>query len=355
MSETDAAACPVKEPLPIDAALGKVAPREPDRIVVTGAGGFVGRRLCQTLAKRGGKLRVLVRDDRDDDFFKSLRAEIFTGDIRDPEVADWLMDGAVGVFHLASIVQKAGVADREFWETHVTATRRLLEAAARHRVKKFVHCSTIGVLGHIKNPPADETAPYNTEDIYQVTKAEGERVALELNGMNGLKVTVVRPAAVYGPGDKRMMKLFRLVATGRFRMIGSGETLIHPVYVDDLVDGMILARESGRSGGRVYILGGDRYVSLNEWVSIIAVEAGVAVSRMKIPYGPVRLAAGFVETALKPFGIEPPLFRRRVDFFVKNRAFSIERARSELGYEPKISLEEGARRTLSWLRERGLV
>lgn len=343
---------PVKEPVPWEV-LADDDPAERGLVAATGAGGFVGRRLLRALAERGHRVRALVRGGGHDDFFKSIKAEILTGDVRDPDILDSLVDGAEGVFHLASIVRRVGVTDREFWETHVTATMRLMEAAARRGVKKAVHCSTIGVLGHIENPPADEIARYNAKDIYQVTKAEGEKMALEANGRGGLGVTVVRPAAVYGPGDRRMLKLFRLIANGKFRMIGDGETLIHPVYVDDLVDGMILAYDSPKSAGRVYILAGEKYVTLNEWVSIIATAAGVKVSPIHIPYLPVAAIAALMEFVMKPFGLEPPLFRRRVDFFVKNRAFSIERARRELGYEPKVSLEEGARRTLAWYRERG--
>ncbi len=325
------------------------------RIVITGASGFVGRKLTEALSGMGYKLRVFVRDDKYEEFFRKHNAEIYTGDIRDPEIPDWLLDGVCGVFHLASIVQKAGIPDSEFWETHVTATRRLLQAAAKNRVGRFVHCSTIGVLGHIENPPADEDTPYNATDIYQVTKAEGEKVALEWNGANGLSVCVVRPAAVYGPGDTRMLKLFKYIANGKFKMIGDGKTLIHPVYVDDLVDGMILAYRSPKATGRVYILGGEKYVTLTEWVAAIAREANVKPSTVYLPYEPIKAVAMLCEAVCKPLRIEPPIFRRRVDFFVKNRAFSIARAKGELGYRPKVDIHEGAGRTLGWYKDHQLL
>ncbi|MBI4828763.1 MAG: NAD-dependent epimerase/dehydratase family protein, partial [Nitrospinae bacterium] len=212
--------------------LGKIrASQGENRVLVTGAAGFTGKRLVTALAARGYRARALVRHDNDDAELKAARAQIYTGDIRDPKVVDWAMDGVTGVYHLASIVQKAGISDQEFWDTHVRATELLLEAARKYGVRKIVHCSTIGVLGHIAHPPADETAPYNVEDIYQITKAEGEKKALAFFQATGLPVTVVRPAAVYGPGDTRLLKLFRLIARGRFYIIGDGAALIHPVYV----------------------------------------------------------------------------------------------------------------------------
>lgn len=326
-----------------------------ERVVVTGASGFIGKNLLSALAKRGRKLRVLVRDGRDEEFFRSLKAEIYVGDLRDPEVAGWLMDGASGLINLASIVRRAGLPDSEFWELHVHAVKRLMESAVKCGARRVVHVSTTGVLGDIKNPPADEDTPYAAADIYQVTKAEGEKAALAYNGKGGLEVTVVRPAMVYGPGDMRLLKLFRFIANGSFRMIGDGKTLAHPVYVDDLVDGIILAYGSKPAPGRVYIIGGEKYVTLSEWVGAIAREAGVTLSRAAIPRWPVMMAAIMCETVCRPFKIEPPIFRRRVDFFVKNRAFSIERAKAELGYSPKVGIEEGAKRTLNWYKERGLL
>ena len=154
-------------------------------------------------------------------------------------------------------------------------------------------------MGDIKNPPADETNPYNAVDIYQKTKAEGEEVALSYHGNDGLSVTVVRPAVIYGPGDMRMLKLFRYIVNGKFKMIGDGKTLTHPVYVDDLLDGMILAYESEKSAGRTYILGGEKYVTLNEWTKIIAQEAGAEISSIHVPLPPPLARLIFVRTSLR--------------------------------------------------------
>jgi len=323
------------------------------KVLVTGAGGFVGRRLCQILHERGIGLRVLARDDRHEEFFRSLGAQIFTGDLTDPEVAPWVADGVEGVFHLASIVAGQELPDAAFWEVNYTATGRLLHAAHRAGVKKFLYCSTTGVMGHIANPPADETAPYNTEDIYQTTKAAAERLCLEFGRMTGMAVTVARPGAVYGPGDGRLFKLFRMAGGGRFPIIGDGQTLIHPVYVDDLAEGLILAYEKKEAADQVYIIAGEAPVSVRRWAEVIAQAAGRPLKSVSIPYGPVRLVAAMMEGALNPLGIKPPLFGRRVDFYVKTRAFSIEKARAQLGYKPAVGLEQGAELTIDWYRQQG--
>lgn len=347
--------CPVKKPATEEESLDRMPRDRADRVVVTGASGFVGKGLCRALHDRGEKLRVLLRPGSDDTFFKSLGAEIYSGDITDPEVPDWLLDGASLVINLAAVVSRKGIDEQEFTDVHVMAVERLCQAAIKRRVKRLVSCSTIGVLGHIEHPPADEESDYNAVDIYQTSKAEGERVALSYNGQEGLEVTVVRPAVIYGPGDMRMLKLFRYIANGTFKMIGSGETLTHPVYIDDLVAGIIAAGETPQAAGQIYILGGEGYVTLNQWVQVIAEAASAPLSPIRIPYRPLWLVSYLCELVCAPLGIEPPLFRRRVDFFVKDRAFSIEKAKRELGYAPAVGLEEGARRTLDWYKAEGLI
>jgi nucleoside-diphosphate-sugar epimerase len=228
----------------------------------------------------------------------------------------------------------------------------VLEAAERHRVERTIHCSTIGVHGVVEDVPTTEDSPFRPGDIYQATKLEGElaaRAAIDA----GLPGVIFRPAGIYGPGDLRFLKLFKSIHDRRFRMFGSGETLWHPVYIDDLIDGILLCGEHPDALGRTYILAGDRYVTLNELVREIAAATGVPPPRGRLPYWPLAAGATVCEALCRPFGIDPPLHRRRVAFFVKHRAFSIERARRELGYEPKVALDDGVRRTAAWYFEAG--
>jgi nucleoside-diphosphate-sugar epimerase len=216
-----------------------------------------------------------------------------------------------------------------------------------------VHCSTVGVHGDVEHPPADEDAPLRPGDVYQRTKLEGERLGRAAAARTGVELTIARPTGIYGPGDRRLLKLFRGVARRRFIVLGRGDIFYHLTYIDDLVEGFRLCGEVPAAAGRTYILGGGDVTTLNELVERIARIAGVAPRRVHLPVWPFWTAGAVCEAVCAPFGIEPPLYRRRVDFFTKSRAFRIDRARRELGYAPAVSLDDGIRRTLAWYRQQG--
>ncbi len=220
-------------------------------------------------------------------------------------------------------------------------------------VRRLVHCSTVGVHGDIEHPPANEDAPLRPGDIYQETKVEGERIAREAAARTGLAVTIARPSGIYGPGDRRLLKLFRGVARRRFVVLGSGDIFYHLTYIDDLVEGFRLCGELPAAANRTYILAGGEVTTLNELMELIADEAHVAPPGLKLPVWPFWLAGAACEAVCVPLGIEPPIYRRRVDFFTKSRAFDITRARTEIGYTPQVGLRDGIRRTLAWYKERG--
>jgi nucleoside-diphosphate-sugar epimerase len=210
------------------------------------------------------------------------------------------------------------------------------------------------VQGHIAEPPAAEDYRFSPGDHYQQSKMEGELLAREAFAA-GLPGTVVRPVGIYGPGDTRFLKLFRPIARGHFVMIGSGRHLYHLTYIDDLVEGFLLAAERPEALGEVFTLGGAEYTTVNELVDRIARALGVPPPRLRIPYWPVHVAAAVCQAVCGAVRVPPPLYPRRVEFFAKSRAFSIEKARRRLGYEPKVGLDDGLRRTAAWYREQGLL
>jgi nucleoside-diphosphate-sugar epimerase len=323
------------------------------RVLVTGATGFTGGHLARSLAARGYEVAALVRDPGRAQLLAQAGVELVAGDIRDRAALDRATAGAAVVYHIAAIYRQAGLAEDAYRAVNAKAVATVIEAAAVSGVRRVVHCSTVGVHGDVEGPPATEDAALKPGDIYQVTKLEGEGAARDAARKTGVEVVIARPTGIYGPGDRRLLKLFRGVARRRFVVLGDGRIYYHLTYIDDLVEGFRLCGEVPRAAGRTYILAGGDVTTLNELIARIAAAAGVPPPRLHLPVWPFWLAGAACEAACAPFGIEPPLYRRRVDFFTKSRAFDISRARQELGYAPAVSLDEGIRRTLAWYRQAG--
>ena len=324
-------------------------------VLVTGATGFTGGVLARKLADSGARVAALARKGRDTTALESAGIVIRRGDLRDPEALAAACRGIDTVYHIAATYRQEGIPRQEFHDVNVGGTLALLAAARDAGVRRFVHCSTVGVQGEIENPPADEEAPFRPGDTYQETKAEAELKAREFFASSAMEGVVFRPVGIYGPGDTRFLKLFRGIARGRFVMIGSGKVLYHLTYVDDLAAGIILCGTHPAAPGRIYTLGGSEYGTLSDLVGRIARVLDRPNPRLRIPVWPVYTAGILCEMICTPLGIEPPLYRRRVDFFRKDRAFDIGRARAELGNAPRVGLDEGLARTAAWYRQEGLL
>jgi nucleoside-diphosphate-sugar epimerase len=323
------------------------------RVALTGASGYTGGRLLEALVSRGDEVSALVRPRSVTPTLRERVTRLVEGDLADPEAAARLLEGVEAVVHVAAVYRTAGHPDSYYRDVNVGGTERLLEAAARAGVRRFVHTSTVGVHGHVEHPPADETAPIAPGDVYQATKAEAEALALDYHRRRGLPVAVVRPGAIYGPRETRFLKLFRAIARGRYAVVGSGRTFYHPVYIDDLVAGFLLALDRDEAVGECFLICGPQYVTQRELAEMVARHTGGRVLPFRVPVRPLQWAGDLVEAVCVPLGLEPPLHRRRVDFWTKSRAFSIEKARRRLGYDPKVSLEEGLARTAASYREAG--
>jgi len=325
------------------------------KVFVTGGSGFTGGALCAHLKNRGHEISALVRPTSDTSFLRSLGARLVPGDLRDPASLRNAMQGAEVVFNIAAAFREAKLSDAQYRDVNVTGTRNLIEAAHATGVRRVVHCSTIGVHGDTGKTPATEETRFAPPDYYCQTKVEGELLARELFDKYRLEGSVFRPLGIYGPRDTRFLKLFRGLKRGRFVMIGDGRTLYHMTYIDDLCAGIELCATRPEAVGEVFILGGDHHVTLNELVSAVAGAVGSGGPRMRVPMWPVMTAAHVCEAVFRPLGIEPPLYPRRVEFFSKDRAADISKARRMLGYAPRVDLDEGARRTARWYEEQRLL
>jgi nucleoside-diphosphate-sugar epimerase len=324
------------------------------KVLVTGASGFTGKALCQRLTNDGEHVVAFVRSTSKIDELEKMGVECRRIDIKNSaEVQDNFPD-VTQVYHVAA-AYRAEHADREeFRRVNVEATRNLLDAAKRQRVRRFVHCSTVGVQGEIEEPPADEDYRYKPADHYQESKLEGELLARQYF-KEGLSGAVVRPVGIYGPGDTRFLKLFRAIDKGYFVMIGSGKVLYHLTYIDDLVEGIVLAGRRPEALGEVFTIAGKRYTTIRELVDLIADILGKRRAKWRIPFLPVYMAAVACDKLCRPLGITPPIYPRRVEFFHYDRAFTISKAQKLLGFEPKVSLRDGLERTAAWYRANGML
>lgn len=331
------------------------------KALVTGGSGFTGVHLVRALLARGDEVTVLDvtgGDPLDTTSLKARGVRFIIGSVDDDRILADAVAGQEVVFHLASAFRDIHQGPPLFQRIDVDGTRKLLLAARQAGVRRVVHCSTQGVHGSLPagRVPGDENSPLTPIDYYCEAKVDAEKVCEEFIA-RGMDIVNIRPTSIYGPGDTHgWLKLFRMCRNGRFYMVGSGRTSNHPVYVGNLVDAFVLAAEVPEARGRTYLIGDDRYLTLNELVRTIGRVQGVNVRIRRFPwYRPVHLLAWMMEMASRPFNYEPPLFRRRLTWFATNRGWDISRARNELGYRPRVELEDGLRRTMQWYRARRLL
>jgi nucleoside-diphosphate-sugar epimerase len=326
-------------------------------VLITGGTGFIGSRLASCCLERGDRVRVLGQKNTSAEASNADRisrqgAQVALGSVVDnPDLPGLFRDVDV-VFHLAATQHEMNVPDQRFRDVNVTGTKNVLDAAVAAGVRRFVHGSTIGVYG-VPSTRLDEDTPCVPDNIYGETKLEGERVALSYR--DRIAVVVVRIPEIYGPGDRRLIKLFRPISRGKFIVIGRGDNLHHLLYVDDLVDGLLQVAEHDGACNQLFLFAGKEPVTTNQMVRTIAEQLGVRPPRLRAPLLPFLLLATLMEVGLRPLGIQPPLHRRRLDFFRKSFVLSADRARRAFGFEPRTGFAEGARRTAEYYRENGFL
>ncbi len=322
--------------------------------LIIGGTGFAGGALARTLLSNGKPVRVMVRPGSNTAELRTHGAQLVEGDIT--HAADVLaaVEGCSLIYNFASPFRSAKPTDEYFRAVNVGGVRNIVDAVKQHHVPRFVHCSTIGVHGDVKEIPCRENSPYNPGDIYQETKLEAENFLQDEIAL-GLPAVIMRPSSMYGPGDTRMLKLFRNIHNGRWRTVGDGSAWFHPCYIDDLVDGFMLCGNHKEALGEVFLLPGAEAVRLRDLVTAVAKSMNVAPPARSLPLTPIMIAAKACEFICRPLGIEPPLHERRVRFFTNNRNFDGSKARRILSFTPKVPLKDGLRRTAQWYFDNGFI
>ena len=326
------------------------------QVLVTGATGFTGSVLVRKLCAHGANIRAIARPSSNTDALCDLPVQWFRGDVFDAATVRQAAAGVDYVFHVAAAYRESGLTDDVYRKVHVESTQLLAQTVLGNPgFKRFVHVSTVGVHGHIARPPANEDYPFDPGDIYQKTKAEAELWLRDFASKHKLPFTVIRPAAIYGPGDRRLLKVFKLAAKPVFPVLGRSKGLYHLIHVDDLTEVLMLAATHPNALNEVFICGDPAAISLRDMVRSIAAEYGKTPRMVRIPAGPVFLLADLCEAVCRPFGVAPPLYRRRVAFFTKDRSFDTSKLRQQLGYVCQWTGERGLRATARWYVQQGWV
>lgn len=326
-----------------------------DVVLITGGTGFTGTYLVKKLCESGAVVRVLARQASHRTQFEGLPVEWHIGEVYDQQVVERAMAGVNYVFHVAAAYREAKISDEIYSKVHVKSTQLLAnEAIEQKDFKRFIHTSTVGVHGHIEHPPADEDYRFAPGDEYQNTKVEAEVWIREFAKANDMPLTVVRPAAIYGPGDRRLLKVFKLAKLPICPVLGlRSKGLYHLIHVEDLVSFMIAVATLDKAKGEVYICGNDQAVSIRDMIEIIGEHRSKPPIFIRLPATPFFLLGDLCELICKPFNIEPPIYRRRVAFFTKDRSFNTNKMQEHTNFEYKYSNQQGLEALCDWYQEQG--
>ena len=324
-------------------------------VLVTGAGGFLGGHLVDLLVERGDRVRVLARPGEDVVRLDEAGVEVCRGDLRDRASLDAAVAGVDSVLNCAARTGSWGP-ESEFRDVNVTGLEALVRAALAAGVRRFVHVSSISVHGTDVRGWADETTPLRGgADPYSRTKVEGERLLERLIAGEDAPVTIIRPGLIYGPRDTNSFARFAgLIERGGMPVIGSGHNRLPLVFVTDVAEGIVLATEADTTIGNAYLLVNDESVTQLDYFSTIAAELDVAPPHRHIPYRMALAlgAAGELVGHLARMRQPPPVTRFGLQQIGGDNRFRIDRARLDLGFSPRVGVEEGVRESIAWYRAR---
>lgn len=320
-----------------------------DVVLVTGGTGFAGKVLVEQLCKLGCEVRIIARQSSNVSVLEHLPVSFYRGEVFDESVVSLACEGVNFIFHVAGAYREAKIADESYRNVHVKSTQLLAKFSIEQAdFKRFVHISTVGVHGHIKHPPADEQCEFSPGDIYQETKLEGELWIREFAVLNKLPLTVVRPTAIYGPGDRRLLKLFKMAKWPVIPLLGFTDGLYHLIHVQDFASFLILSASVKKTLGQVYICGNKSSVTIIYFLTVIAGYLDKSPVYLRLPAAPFFILGDLCEIVCKFFSVEPPIFRRRVAFYTKDRSFDTQKMIQDTGFKFRYDNDSGIKMTAQW-------
>ena len=323
-------------------------------VLVTGATGFLGRALLETLGKRDCNIRLFARPSTagiestaGSKLAADYGARLITGELTSAADMRSACEGVTHIFHLAATSQYSGSranSPKTIYQSNVEGTRVLAECAAQLTTPpRFVHVSTVAVHGDTGAQAATETSALSAKTAYEATKLEAERLLQDIANRTSLRLTILRPSAIVGPGDLRLLKLFRLANRRLIPIIGSGDNRYQLIHVADMANILVAAAETERAIGQTYVCGNSETLKLRELIELIAQSSSKSGTKsgtkrkkrmgrvISLPAGPVRTVVSLIEKICARMGVEPFLDANRIGFFSTNHWFETNKLIADLG------------------------
>ena len=323
-------------------------------VLVTGAGGFIGKNLVKELCEKGYDVTSFVYKGKKEEktFLEEQGSNTILGDITTQEEVKGITEGYDVVINLAAQRRGWTASEKDAYHVNVLGTKYLVEDAIENGVDHFIHCSTSSIIGPVEDKPLTEESDKRDESrVYYKTKLEGDRTVLERK--DEINVTVVLPPLVYGPHDHHHLEIFEAVKQDKIHFVGKGDNLFQPTYIDDCTKGFLLCIKNEETYGERFIIAYDEPRTSKDIIYSIADGFDKDISPIHFPKPLCWVGYHVLEFFGNIFNFKPPLNKRVYDWFTENHFFDVSKAKEVLDFEPEYSLEEGTKLTCEWYEENG--
>lgn len=323
-------------------------------VLVTGGTGFLGRHMVDALLDQGHTVLLLSRSKNTNIFKNNKNLNIWKGNFTIPDNIEGITKNIDIIYHFAAQLGEWGVPNDVFYSVNVNGTKNLLDACVKNHKPRFIFVSTPGVQGKgIKK--AKEYLPYNPPYIYERTKCDAEKLVLNYHNSYGLPIEIIRPDFVYGPGDYRRISLYRAIQRRRFLLIGNGKSILHPTYIDDVIQGLMLFGQHNNAFNEIFNIAGPEQLTVENYIHSIAQAMGGKVPRIKIPVIIGKIFAMLCESYSRFTATPPFLNKSKIEFLTTDHGSDISKAKQMLGFHPRYSFDAGFNKTYKWAIEHNLL
>lgn len=328
-------------------------------ILITGGTGFVGLSLIPLLLKDGHKVAVLCRDEVKARKLLGETVKILIGDVTEMSSITGCCDGIDVVYHMVAKVGNELPSEEAlsaFRKVNVEGTRNIIRESQRSGVSKFIYISSIAAMGIVRNGVITEESPCEPYLPYQISKREAELLILEEFLKNDFPALIIRPAKVYGYGEREYsyLKLVKLCKKGIFPKVGLGKNLVSHLYITDLVEALRILVDRGVSG-QIYTLASEESIGFAESAEVIAEELGTKIHYIYIPSFLMISIACVIEHVFVALGKVPPVTKRNVEATITDRVYDLSKPKKDFGFSPRVSMKEGIRKVVAYYKDKNLV